>query len=269
MTPPVDARRALEQALSKSVLLVVGDRLRPLMTYANSYGQCDCNGCDRARDEAREIIAEAIMPLLSAAPREETPAAQWRDWTVDARRAREEAPADDDTETLKPCPFCGGEAKLAEVEEESNRGGYVVACIRCECSTRVWFPVKDSVDRILREAWNKRQPPPRPETGETPHARYKSYDECTYAPAACREFGCLRTDLSTDEPPASAASATEERSSRNIPTCFCGHAIISCGYDHETSRVYGKCDACGGMLLGPTRSDWLRHAPAPAERERR
>lgn len=200
--------------------------------------------------------------------------------------------------------------------------------------------IQEAGDAIERE-WQKLLPllsaAPRE---ETPAARCESYDECTFSPTACREFGCLRTrpvqppprpetdetprcqtcegvsqlivrrgytiidsiedsatryqvaalvdeivrgvkgpalqvnrfmssHLFTPPPPASAAPATEERSSRNIPTCFCGHAIISCGYDHETSRVYGKCDACGGMLLGPTRSDWLRHAPAPAERERR
>ena len=62
------------------------------------------------------------------------------------------------TEKLKPCPFCGGKAEKIAVEEPSNVGGYVVQCSSCEASTRVWFPIKDSVDRILREAWNRRAP---------------------------------------------------------------------------------------------------------------
>jgi Lar family restriction alleviation protein len=57
---------------------------------------------------------------------------------------------------LKPCPFCGGKAEKVEVTEPSNVGGYVVQCRDCEASTRVWFPIKDSVDHILAEAWNKR-----------------------------------------------------------------------------------------------------------------
>jgi Lar family restriction alleviation protein len=57
---------------------------------------------------------------------------------------------------LKPCPFCGGRADIIDVEEPSNIGGKVVQCSECEASTRVWFPIKDSVDRILREAWNRR-----------------------------------------------------------------------------------------------------------------
>lgn len=70
-------------------------------------------------------------------------------------------PAPVDDESLKPCPFCGGEARKVAVTEPSNVGGYVIACSGCEASTRVWFPVKDSVDQILREAWNQREASPR------------------------------------------------------------------------------------------------------------
>lgn len=57
---------------------------------------------------------------------------------------------------LKPCPFCGGKAKKIKVTEPSNVGGYVIMCLACEASTRVWFPIKDSVDQILADAWNQR-----------------------------------------------------------------------------------------------------------------
>jgi Lar family restriction alleviation protein len=57
---------------------------------------------------------------------------------------------------LKPCPFCGGVAAIIDVEELGNIGGKVVQCRSCEASTRVWFPIKDSVDSILREEWNRR-----------------------------------------------------------------------------------------------------------------
>lgn len=70
---------------------------------------------------------------------------------------------EDDESTLKPCPFCGGAAQIVAVEEPSNQGGFVVACDDCQCSTRVWFPVKDSVDRVLREAWNRRAALSRPQ----------------------------------------------------------------------------------------------------------
>jgi Lar family restriction alleviation protein len=60
-------------------------------------------------------------------------------------------------EPLKPCPFCGGKAQIIEVTEPSNVGGYVVQCGACEASTRVWFPIKDRVEGILTDAWNKRK----------------------------------------------------------------------------------------------------------------
>jgi Lar family restriction alleviation protein len=67
-------------------------------------------------------------------------------------QAREEL----DMDTLKPCPFCGFEARIIEVEETDNRGGFVVCCTGCEASTKVWFPLKDDVTQILRDEWNKR-----------------------------------------------------------------------------------------------------------------
>lgn len=62
---------------------------------------------------------------------------------------------DDD---LLPCPFCGASAEIIEVEETDNKGGFVVCCEGCEASTRVWFPIKDDVRRILRDEWNRRTP---------------------------------------------------------------------------------------------------------------
>lgn len=73
------------------------------------------------------------------------------------------APLPEGGEELKPCPFCGGEASIIAVEEESNAGGYVVMCSGCECSTRVWFPIKDDVRGILRSEWNKRKSASRPD----------------------------------------------------------------------------------------------------------
>jgi Lar family restriction alleviation protein len=61
-----------------------------------------------------------------------------------------------DMDALKPCPFCGFEARIIEVEETDNRGGFVVCCTGCEASTKVWFPLKDDVTQILRDEWNKR-----------------------------------------------------------------------------------------------------------------
>jgi Lar family restriction alleviation protein len=59
-------------------------------------------------------------------------------------------------EELKPCPFCGARAEIVAVQETDNVGGFVAYCTGCEASTKVWFPIKDDVTRILRDAWNKR-----------------------------------------------------------------------------------------------------------------
>lgn len=65
------------------------------------------------------------------------------------------------TVALLPCPFCGGKAELQEATEPGNEGGYFVGCLGCEACTRLWFPIKDSVERQVVEAWNRRQPAPK------------------------------------------------------------------------------------------------------------
>lgn len=63
---------------------------------------------------------------------------------------------------LKPCPFCGDDARYICVptddEEDPNAGGEYIECSSCGASTTIYFPVKDSVERILMERWNRRAP---------------------------------------------------------------------------------------------------------------
>ena len=47
---------------------------------------------------------------------------------------------------LKPCPFCGGEAKILNVDDR-----YTVKCRSCFCGTGIY---KDS--GRASEAWNRR-----------------------------------------------------------------------------------------------------------------
>lgn len=56
---------------------------------------------------------------------------------------------------LLPCPFCGGDAKLGSAEE-AGENAYVISCIGCLASSPVRFAIKEPVDQLLREAWNKR-----------------------------------------------------------------------------------------------------------------
>ena len=50
---------------------------------------------------------------------------------------------------LKPCPFCGGEAYLADQRHVFCR--VYVTCLNCDCRTAFWGDVPQAI-----EAWNRR-----------------------------------------------------------------------------------------------------------------
>lgn len=70
------------------------------------------------------------------------------------------------TETLKPCPFCGGKATLKR--SESHRSGaywHWCVCRRCRAYTetygsRNFHPIIPEADAQIRaiKAWNRRTP---------------------------------------------------------------------------------------------------------------
>jgi Lar family restriction alleviation protein len=66
----------------------------------------------------------------------------------------------EDSDRLKPCPFCGGAAEFVRIddEEDPHFGGVVAACLTCGATSKVYFPLKDDVKHLLMEAWNKRAP---------------------------------------------------------------------------------------------------------------
>ena len=56
---------------------------------------------------------------------------------------------------LKPCPFCGGEAKLQDTTYGNNISAYVVRCKNIDCDIRP----ATSYFRLKKEAierWNRR-----------------------------------------------------------------------------------------------------------------
>lgn len=60
---------------------------------------------------------------------------------------------------ILPCPFCCSAAKFGEVTTEGdNFGGQFIECTnpQCGCSTRLMFPLMDSVKELLAETWNRR-----------------------------------------------------------------------------------------------------------------
>ena len=66
----------------------------------------------------------------------------------------------DDSDRLKPCPFCGGAAEMgcvrSESGEEPNEGGYFIACLACDASTGLRFACGDDPKPLLIEQWNRR-----------------------------------------------------------------------------------------------------------------
>lgn len=51
------------------------------------------------------------------------------------------------TTALKPCPFCGGEARV-----QSYYRDYAIYCFKCNASTRKFYPTREEAER----AWNRR-----------------------------------------------------------------------------------------------------------------
>lgn len=66
----------------------------------------------------------------------------------------------DDSDRLKPCPFCGGAAEMDCVRSEDgsdpNEGGYFVVCRACDCSTGLRFACGEDPKPLLIEQWNRR-----------------------------------------------------------------------------------------------------------------
>lgn len=61
---------------------------------------------------------------------------------------------------LKPCPFCGGKAERATLEDGENAGGDVIFCTGiCGASSHVEFGRKEN----LVSLWNTRTPQPAPD----------------------------------------------------------------------------------------------------------
>ncbi len=56
------------------------------------------------------------------------------------------------SENLKPCPFCGGEAERVDIEDGENAGGSFVHCTVCDASGNIEFEFKEN----FISNWNRR-----------------------------------------------------------------------------------------------------------------
>ena len=66
----------------------------------------------------------------------------------------------DDSDRLKPCPFCGAPAEIITLEGEDDPG-IGAQCVQCTSSacgaaSGLVYPLMDDVTDLLRERWNKR-----------------------------------------------------------------------------------------------------------------
>ena len=60
---------------------------------------------------------------------------------------------------LKPCPFCGSHATMFTMPEGSGSDGSMyVECDEplCRASSALIYPLKDDVQALLVERWNRR-----------------------------------------------------------------------------------------------------------------
>jgi Lar family restriction alleviation protein len=65
----------------------------------------------------------------------------------------------DDSDRLKPCPFCGGDAEFNVVQGDKGDqdiGAHFIGCLKCAACTRLVSPCGDDPKTILIETWNKR-----------------------------------------------------------------------------------------------------------------
>ena len=63
---------------------------------------------------------------------------------------------------LKPCPFCGGEAKITEESDCSSSIFFVARCQKCLVDVRIGAEMTKSIAfnrEKVTEAWNKRPNP--------------------------------------------------------------------------------------------------------------
>lgn len=67
---------------------------------------------------------------------------------------------DDDSDRLKPCPFCDSDAEFGAIGEGQDIGGHFVQCLNSACgaSSALIYPLMDDVKNLLLERWNRRTP---------------------------------------------------------------------------------------------------------------
>lgn len=132
-----------------------------LSTIADAY----CADTREAWRMARFVNANMVAIL--AALRAERPEPAVGD--VEAVAIEDDCePFDPANPKLKPCPFCGAEAELVEIDDmtDADCGGNFVACKACEASTNLRFSAGDDARPLVCEQWNRRAALAQGQTGD-------------------------------------------------------------------------------------------------------
>jgi hypothetical protein len=77
----------------------------------------------------------------------------------------------DDSDRLKPCPFCGGDAMFTVEERDGHPdfGGHSAMCGSCGAGIGYVFACMDDPKPLLMELWNKRPLPDARTSPRTTH----------------------------------------------------------------------------------------------------
>lgn len=118
---------------------------------------------DAASAAPNLLAAEAIMatlheniPALDAYDEDELSSFEASVAQIIADHFPSRASPPSSARELKPCPFCGGDAEIIELDDGDNAGGSCVACTQCRASGNVEFGRKEN----YVSNWNRRATPP-------------------------------------------------------------------------------------------------------------
>jgi Lar family restriction alleviation protein len=97
------------------------------------------------------------------------------------------------SDTLLPCPFCGGEARI----EQHEKGKWLAFCDDVYgCGTEGWY--EDTPEEAIA-AWNRRTPAIPPDVRETIRGLLESGIEGTKSTIRTRNYHGLRAFVTTEE----------------------------------------------------------------------
>ena len=78
---------------------------------------------------------------------------KWREWIWEKKKKKNKITIEEKykTQEIKPCPFCGGEAKCYNLSTNNDPAHYTITCTECWAS----IPAGDSEEETTNR-WNRR-----------------------------------------------------------------------------------------------------------------